>query len=274
MVEPQRQRQPLCGHVVVFFVEGGHHLGQQQDAAHGRDVCPQQGARVTTAVHALVVLQHSDLGGAWIGLRVADHEHGRDGMGHQVLAPYPHHLVVRVVPDRVHVQHPQVMQQRSGRHRAAVALTQPAFERQKHRHGGHHQTVLEQRGPLVPHHRELAGHGRRQWQGTQGCQQPGAGPQGLGQHGGQGFLLDERLAQGQQGRYVHRVFDGQMAINGFAQLVLHQAVVQTAVDARALLHQLDAVVGVDGSTCDHRTPVGHVGQRTQVMGTVSVLGIR
>ena len=72
VVQAQHQRQPLGRHVGVFFVEGRHHLGQQQDAPHGRNFRPRQAARITAAIHALVVLEHGNLHRSGINAGILD----------------------------------------------------------------------------------------------------------------------------------------------------------------------------------------------------------
>ena len=269
VVQPQHQRQALRGHVIVFFVERSHHLGQQQNAAQGGDVGTGQSTRVAACIHALVVLQHCHLDGPRIRLGVTDHEHGRDGVGHQVLALRAHHLVARIAPGRLHVQHTQVVQQGCRSQIGAVAFGQATFDAQKHRHHHHLQAVLKQLRALVTHDGEFAGHGRRQWQRTQRRQQTGSRSQGFCQHVGQHRLLRQLLAGRQQSGHAHGVLDGQVAVDRLAQLVLHQPVVQAAVDARALFHQLDAFVGIDRGIGHDGALIGHGGQSAQVMRAVT-----
>ena len=195
-------------------------------------------------------------------------------MGHQMLALHTRDLVEGVHPGGIHVQHTGVVQQRGSGQRHAITFAQATFQPQKNGHHHHLQAVLEKAWPLVAHDGEFEGNRIGQRHGAQRRQQLACRTQGLRQHLGQDALFGQILPGCNQRRHIHRILDREVPIDGFAQLVLHQTVIQAAVYAGYLLHQLDAVVGVDGSTCDHRTPVGHVGQRTQVMGTVSVLGIR
>ena len=97
-------------------------------------------------------------------------------------------------------------------------------------------------------------------------------PQGLRQHLGQDALFGQILPGCNQRRHIHRILDREVPIDGFAQLVLQQPVVKAAVDAGPFFHQLDAVVGIDAVLGYHRTPVGHVGERTQVVRAVRSSG--
>ena len=166
------------------------------------------------------------------------------------------------------MQHTGVMQQRGSGQRHAITFAQATFQPQKNGHHHHLQAVLEKAGPLVAHDGELEGNGIGQRNGAQRRQQLAGRTQGLRQHLGQCIVLDQIPPRSDQCRHIHRILDRQVPIDGFAQLVLHQPVVKAAVDAGPFFHQLDAVVGIDGVLGYYRTPVGHVGERTQVVRAV------
>jgi hypothetical protein len=160
------------------------------------------------------------------------------------------------------------MQQRGSGQRHAITFAQATFQPQKNGHHHHLQAVLEKAGPLVAHDGELEGNGIGQRNGAQRRQQLAGRTQGLRQHLGQDALFGQILPGCNQRRHIHRILDREVPIDGFAQLVLHQPVVKAAVDADPFFHQLDAVVGIDGVLGHHRAPVGHVGERTQVVRAV------
>ena len=189
-------------------------------------------------------------------------------MGHQMLALHTRDLVEGVHPGGIHVQHTGVVQQRGSGQRHAITFAQATFQPQKNGHHHHLQAVLEKAGPLVAHDGELEGNRIGQRNGAQRRQQLAGRTQGLRQHLGQGIVLDQIPPRSDQCRHIHRILDREVPIDGFAQLVLHQPVVKAAVDAGPFFHQLDAVVGIDGVLGYHRTPVGHVGERTQVVRAV------
>ena len=166
------------------------------------------------------------------------------------------------------MQHTGVMQQRGSGQRHAITFAQATFQPQKNGHHHHLQAVLEKAGPLVAHDGELEGNGIGQRNGAQRRQQLACRTQGLRQHLGQDALFGQILPGCNQRRHIHRILDREVPIDGFAQLVLHQPVVKAAVDAGPFFHQLDAVVGIDGVLGHHRAPVGHVGERTQVVRAV------
>ena len=166
------------------------------------------------------------------------------------------------------MQHTGVMQQRGSGQRHAITFAQATFQPQKNGHHHHLQAVLEKAWPLVAHDGEFEGNGIGQRNGAQRRQQLAGRTQGLRQHLGQDALFGQILPGCNQRRHIHRILDREVPIDGFAQLVLHQPVVKAAVDAGPFFHQLDAVVGIDGVLGYHRTPVGHVGERTQVVRAV------
>ena len=166
------------------------------------------------------------------------------------------------------MQHTGVVQQRGSGQRHAITFAQATFQPQKNGHHHHLQAVLEKAWPLVAHDGELEGNGIGQRNGAQRRQQLAGRTQGLRQHLGQCIVLDQIPPRCDQCRHIHRILDREVPIDGFAQLVLHQPVVKAAVDAGPFFHQLDAVVGIDGVLGYHRTPVGHVGERTQVVRAV------
>jgi hypothetical protein len=130
--------------------------------------------------------------------------------------------------------------------------------------------VLEQGRVLLAHDRELEGQRRRQQQAAQRHQQPVAGAllQRVDQQVGQGVAFALRAGQlherGHRDRVVHR----EVAVDAPAQLVAHQPVVEAAVHTRALVHQLDALVRVDGLVRHHVAAVCHVGDGAQVVRVV------
>lgn len=189
-------------------------------------------------------------------------------MGHQVLALHARDLVEGVHPGGIHVQHTGVVQQRGSGQRHAITFAQATFQPQKNGHHHHLQAVLEKAWPLVAHDGEFEGNRIGQRHGAQRRQQLACRTQGLRQHLGQDALFGQILPGCNQRRHIHRILDREVPIDGFAQLVLHQPVVKAAVDAGPFFHQLDAVVGIDGVLGYHRTPVGHVGERTQVVRAV------
>lgn len=166
------------------------------------------------------------------------------------------------------MQHTGVMQQRGSGQRHAITFAQATFQPQKNGHHHHLQAVLEKAGPLVAHDGEFEGNRIGQRHGAQRRQQLAGRTQGLRQHLGQDALFGQILPGCNQRRHIHRILDREVPIDGFAQLVLHQPVVKAAVDAGPFFHQLDAVVGIDGVLGHHRAPVGHVGERTQVVRAV------
>ena len=166
------------------------------------------------------------------------------------------------------MQHTGVMQQRGSGQRHAITFAQATFQPQKNGHHHHLQAVLEKAGPLVAHDGEFEGNRIGQRHGAQRRQQLACRTQGLRQHLGQDALFGQILPGCNQRRHIHRILDREVPIDGFAQLVLHQPVVKAAVDAGPFFHQLDAVVGIDGVLGHHRAPVGHVGERTQVVRAV------
>ena len=172
------------------------------------------------------------------------------------------------IQDGIHVQHTGVMQQRGSGQRHAITFAQATFQPQKNGHHHHLQAVLEKAWPLVAHDGEFEGNRIGQRHGAQRRQQLAGRTQGLRQHLGQDALFGQILPGCNQRRHIHRILDREVPIDGFAQLVLHQPVVKAAVDAGPFFHQLDAVVGIDGVLGYHRTPVGHVGERTQVVRAV------
>ena len=189
-------------------------------------------------------------------------------MGHQMLALHTRDLVEGVHPGGIHVQHTGVVQQRGSGQRHAITFAQATFQPQKNGHHHHLQAVLEKAGPLVAHDGEFEGNRIGQRHGAQRRQQLACRTQGLRQHLGQDALFGQILPGCNQRRHIHRILDREVPIDGFAQLVLHQPVVKAAVDAGPFFHQLDAVVGIDGVLGYYRTPVGHVGERTQVVRAV------
>ena len=166
------------------------------------------------------------------------------------------------------MQHTGVMQQRGSGQRHAITFAQATFQPQKNGHHHHLQAVLEKAWPLVAHDGEFEGNRIGQRHGAQRRQQLAGRTQGLRQHLGQDALFGQILPGCNQRRHIHRILDREVPIDGFAQLVLHQPVVKAAVDAGPFFHQLDAVVGIDGVLGHHRAPVGHVGERTQVVRAV------
>ena len=189
-------------------------------------------------------------------------------MGHQMLALHTRDLVEGVHPGGIHVQHTGVVQQRGSGQRHAITFAQATFQPQKNGHHHHLQAVLEKAWPLVAHDGEFEGNRIGQRHGAQRRQQLACRTQGLRQHLGQDALFGQILPGCNQRRHIHRILDREVPIDGFAQLVLHQPVVKAAVDAGPFFHQLDAVVGIDGVLGYYRTPVGHVGERTQVVRAV------
>ncbi len=181
------------------------------------------------------------------------------------------HLVLRVAPCGRHVQHPHVMQQGSSSQRHTVTLAHAIFDAQKKRNQHHLQTVAEKFGALLAHHRQLESHRPRQRQEAQGSQQALWRTQCLHQPQ-QGQLFTQGSGRVQQRHHVDHIFDRKVLIDRLAQLVLYQPIVQAAVNAGPLLHQLDAIGAVDRILRDHRAALGHVSDRPQVVGVVSGAG--
>ena len=176
--------------------------------------------------------------------------------------------MARIAPGGVHVQGTQIVQQPGSGQGCELLRLQTAAHPQIQSHQHHLQAVQEKVGHLLAQHRQLESDGRCQRQRSQRLQQWLRVTQGLAQQQWQGFGL-QHLPDGLLQRFhIHGVGDRQVRIQWLAQLVLHQAVVQAAVNAGALFHQLDAAFAVNRVLCDHRTALGHVRHTAQVMGPV------
>ena len=184
-----------------------------------------------------------------------------------MLAPSARHLVRWVAPDGVHVQHTNVVQQRRRGQGRTARHIQAALQAQVQGHQHHAHAVRQQCGLLLAHHRQLECHGRRQGQSLQRGQQPRLAADGLDHALHQGFLA-ALARQGSDGVQIDGILGAQMAVNAVLQAVLHQPVVQARVNARPLLHQLDAAVVVDGAVRHHGAALGHVGHGQQVVWAV------
>ena len=211
-----------------------------------------------------MVLQHGIGHRLGVDLGALHHQHGGDGMRGQLPVLLRCQLVPGIQPVGRHIEHAHVVQQSRRRQIRALLGRHPLLHAQKDRHHHHQHAVLEQFRHLVAHHRHLEAGRLGPLQIAQRFQQ---------QVVALAHVLRQQLAQrrragqqqhlGFQAGAVYRIAGTQLLIDRCRQAVLDQLLVQAAVDAPALVQQLDAAFGVDRAVGHHLLAVCHVGDGTQ-----------